>query len=143
MTKDRPYKILNQLFLLAQDVPPVSKARVVAGIVHKNKVIAYGTNQHKTHPMAAKFGKHEEAKCLHAEIAALINAINRYGVYILKKSTMYVARARNTIAQSDEFSWGMAKPCIGCERGIRQFGIKTAYYTTNYQNVVGTTHYHH
>ena len=138
--KDRPHrKIIDQLFILAQDVVPVSKARVVAALVYKNKIVSFGFNQTKTHPMAAKFSKHPEAIKLHAEVDCIRNAINKYGVDFLKKCTLYVVRAklRN---DRETFEYGMAKPCPGCEGAIRKFGIKTAIYTTN-TNHIGIGYY--
>lgn len=136
MTTDRTRKIINQLFTLAQDVDPVSRARIVAAIVYKNKIIAYGFNQLKTHPMAARFSKHPEARFLHAEVAAIRNCINKYGSDILKKSTLYVARAKQK-DENNDFFWGMAKPCSGCSRAIHTFKIPTVVYTTNHENEIG------
>ncbi len=136
MTTDRMRKIVNHLFTLAQDVPPVSRARIVSAIVYRNKIISYGFNQLKTHPMAARFSKHPEARFLHAEVAAIRNCINKHGSDILKNSTLIVARAKQT-NDSDKFYWGMAKPCVGCARAITTFKIPTVVYTTNIENEIG------
>jgi deoxycytidylate deaminase len=134
--------MLNQLFMIAQDVVPVSRARIVAALVYKNKIVSVGVNEMKTHPMAAKFSKHPEAKYLHAEISAIRNCINRHGVEIIKKSTLYIARAKHIEnAITDEFVWGLAKPCSGCEQAILEFGIKKVIYTTDEQNHIGIGYY--
>lgn len=133
MKEDRQYKVASQLFELAQDIVPVSRARVVAALVHKNKIIAHGWNQHKTHPMAAQFSRHPEAKCLHAEIACIRNAINRRGVDILKKSTLYIVRAKYD-TKLEDFVWGMAKPCSGCMDAILTFEIPQIVYSTDTHN---------
>src|SRR5574343_295317 len=137
----RPYKkIIDQLFLLAQDVSPVSKARICAALVYKNKIISYGFNQSKTHPMAVKYGKHPEANQLHAEIHCIRNAINKYGVDVLKKCTLIVSRAKKN-NEIDGYLWGMAKPCSGCEAAIVEFGIPIVVYTTNTQNHIGVCYF--
>ena len=136
MTLNKPRKILNNLFDLAQDVQPVSRARIVAAIMYRNKIIAYGFNQLKTHPMAVRFGRHPEARFLHAEVSAISNCIRKYGPDILKKSTLFVARAKQN-DEGSEFYWGMAKPCIGCSKAIATFKIPTVIYTTNNENEIG------
>lgn len=136
MTTDRSCKIINHLFTLSQDVEPVARARITAAIVYRNKIIAYGFNQHKTHPMAARFAKHPEARFLHAEVSAIRNCINKYGSDILKKSTLFIARAKQK-GNDYNFYWGMAKPCSGCSRAIATFKIPTVIYTTDTKNEIG------
>lgn len=140
MISSRMRKILDQLFLMAQDVAPVSKSRIVACLVHKNKIIAYGVNQNKTHPMAAHYGIRPDAQTLHAEISCMRNAINKYGPDILSKCTLVVARAKSSDPVG-EYHWGMAKPCKGCEAAVVEFGIKQVIYTTNSHGHVGICRY--
>ena len=47
-------RIMQQLFILAQDTMPVGKQRLAAAIVHKSKIIAYGINKAKTHSIQLK-----------------------------------------------------------------------------------------
>lgn len=136
MISDRTKNLLDDMFIIAQDLPLVYKARIVASLVHKGKVIAIGTNQYKTHPMAAKFAHHPSATSLHAEVACIRNAINRHGTEILKKSTLHVVRAKTTPSR-EEFVHGLAKPCSGCERAIRTFEIPEVIYSTDEQNNFG------
>ena len=136
MTLNRSRKIITQLFEMAQDSEIVCRARVVSAIVYQNKIIAYGFNQVKTHPMAAKFSKHPGAHSLHAEVAAIRNCIRKYGPDILKKSTIFVARAKQSYDNS-EFSWGMSKPCVGCTKAIKTFKIPKVVYTTENENEIG------
>lgn len=138
-TKDRPRKIIKDLYIMAQDVSPVSRARIVACLVYKNKIIAYGTNELKSHPMAARFSKHPEAIYLHAEVSAIRNALSRYDPKIIAKSTLYVARAKQT--SDGDFVYGMAKPCSGCSSAISFFGIKTVYYTNGDEDHIGIGYY--
>ena len=127
MSKDRPRKILNQLFVMAQDVPPVSKSRIMAALYLRNNIIAYGSNEAKTHPMAARYAKHPEATSLHAEISCIRNALKRIDLNTLAKCTLYVARAKKLI--TGDFVWGMAKPCSGCSDAIITFNIPKVIYT--------------
>jgi len=136
-SKDRPRKIIEQLYVMAQDVAPVSRARIVACLVYKNKIISYGTNELKSHPMAARFSKHPEA--IHAEVAAIRNALSRYDSKIISKSTLYIARAKQTT--DGDFVHGMAKPCSGCDGAILFFGIKKVFYTTGDESHLGIGYY--
>lgn len=134
----RHKKIIDQLFLLAQDSVMVAKARVYAALVYQNKIISYGCNQEKSHPMAKKFAKNEFANKPHAEISCIRNALKRYPSAIIAKSTLYVARAKHD--DSHEWVIGMAKPCEGCAKCIHHFGIKKVVFSTNDPYVIGNFH---
>ncbi len=140
MPTDRSRKIMDSLVLMAHDIIPVANARVIACLVNKNKIICYGVNEKKTHPMAVRFSRHPDAQSLHAEIACIRNCINKYGPDILKKSTLYVARVKR-FNDNQEFIWGMAKPCRGCEDAIVTFKIPKVIYTTNTKNNLGVSYY--
>lgn len=86
--------------------------------------IGEGMNKMKSHPLAKKFSKHEEAIFLHAEIAAIADALRQRYPSNLEGSTLYVARvlANGTPA--------MAKPCAGCQKAIIEFGIGDVVWTT-------------
>lgn len=131
MNKSRPYKVIQTLFEIAQYVVPVSRAKIVSALVYKNKILSYGINQMKTHPMAAKYSHHPEARYLHAEVDCIVNALNKVDMDVIAKSTMYVVRAKQ---ENGLFVWGLAKPCNGCAKAIVDFGIKTVIYTTNTNN---------
>jgi deoxycytidylate deaminase len=123
-------KHINNLFILAQTVEPVAGARMSAAVVHKKRIVGYGFNQNKTHPIQNKFNKHEEANFLHAEISAIINALRNVPVDLLPKCTLYVARARRG-CKKGPWEYGLAKPCKGCQKYIDSFGIKKVVYTNN------------
>jgi deoxycytidylate deaminase len=112
---------------IAEDMEPVSNARLSAMIVYKNRIISIGVNQKKTHPFAAKYSKNPDAIYLHAEAAAILSAKKKLTDAELKKSTLIICRVKydrkfNTI-------FGIAKPCSGCEKCIEYYGIKTVIYT--------------
>ena len=97
--------------------------RVGALIVHKNKSIAIGYNQHKTHPLQKKYASNPESVFLHAEIDVLSRAMRVLTMKQLSKSTMYIARVKK------DGSRGFAKPCKGCATAIDSFKLKKVVYT--------------
>ena len=98
-------------------------------ITYKGMVIATGVNSDKTHPMQKEYNKYRidspddyDAKC-HAEIAALLHIKDK--TLDPRKMCLYVYRIRKT----KEF--GMARPCPSCMQAIKDFGIRTIFYTTD------------
>jgi tRNA(Arg) A34 adenosine deaminase TadA len=124
-------KFWNILEKVAIAVEPAPRQRMAAVLVYKNDVVAIGYNKMKTHPIAKRFQKHEEAIYLHAEIDCIKNALRVVDVDFLSKCTMYVLRLKRPETDHKKFVHGMAKPCCGCELAIDQFGIKNVYYTTD------------
>lgn len=118
---------IASLKLIAEDVVPVSKARLAAMILYKGKAVAYGFNQWKTHPFAAKYSKHDEAIFLHAETDAILKASKRLTSVELKKTTLIVCRVRQDANFNSCF--GIAKPCVGCAKCIDDYEIKRVIYT--------------
>lgn len=109
-------------------------ARISAMLVIKNKPIAFGTNQRKSHPFQAKYGKNKDAIFLHAETSAIKNALNRIDAADLQNATLYIARAKKaTNHPNSRDIQGIAKPCTGCLRCIAAFGVKKVVYTTDTQ----------
>lgn len=125
-------RIIEQLFLMARDQAPVANARIAAAVVHKNKVIAYGYNQSRTSWMQRRFKKNDHAFFLHAEVDAIKNALKATDTDTVKKSTLYVARAK-TINGKNVF--GLAKPCNGCRDCIEWFDVKRVIYTLDNEGI--------
>lgn len=114
-------RILKSLLKEAEDHEPAFRARVVAAVVNKGKIVAIGKNQNKTHPVAARYSKHPEAIYLHAEVDA-INKAKR----VLKdfsKAELHVVRMKQ------DGSLGLAKPCSGCSKCIKDEKIHKVFYT--------------
>lgn len=126
---------IEQLFIIAQDVPAVGQARLAASIWHRNELIAVGVNERKTHPLQAKYAKHPDACFMHAEIAAIKNGLRKTTVDVLAKSTLYIARAKYNTERT-EASWGMAKPCLGCTRAVEAFDLRRVVFTTDVENQI-------
>lgn len=121
---------LDVLTKLAQSKDEsVSGARMFALIAKGNRVIAFGENQKKTHPFSARFRKNADAVEIHAETNAIQNALHSTSKRDLGKSTLYIVRVKRPAPHSDEWIWGNAKPCIGCQKAIAQFGIKNVVYS--------------
>ena len=125
---NRDRKYIKILMKIAEGLPLSACARVAACIVIKNELIAIGVNESKTHPLAKRFSKNAHAIYLHAEIAAIKNALRLIHVDDLKSATLYVARAKRA---SRDGPWveGIAAPCEGCARAIMSFGIRKVVYT--------------
>jgi deoxycytidylate deaminase len=94
-----------------------------AAIVYKKKVLSIGCNQIKTHPLMLKYQTDEHKIHLHAEIDAIIKAINLHGSEILKRCELYVLRL------TGGGNVGHSKPCRGCQKAIDAFGFKGVYWT--------------
>lgn len=105
------------------------RTRFAAGIVYKNEMVSIGVNQLKSHPFQAKFSKHEESIFLHAETAAIKNALRILDLDDLRKSTLYICRVKKCDRKTKAFVWGISKPCAGCMKAVIQYDIKNVVYT--------------
>lgn len=109
---------LDHAISLALENPIKGFPRMAVVIYHKRRFVCFGYNKLVTHPLQAKFCRHEEAIYLHAEIAAIVTA---------KKSVedmiMYVARVRK------DNSPALAKPCVGCQKALAFFKLKDVFWT--------------
>jgi deoxycytidylate deaminase len=115
---------------VAEDITdPVRCYRLAAGIWHKNNLVGLGVNSYKTDPFQAKYGKHEHAIHLHAEIAAIKNAARQMDD--LSRCTLIVVRVKRKFSEQNKniFQKTIAKPCSGCYKCIVEFGIKNVFYT--------------
>lgn len=103
--------------------------KMASAIVRRGKIIAFGTNSNKSHPLQAKYGKNKESIVLHAEISAIKNALREMRLEDLEKCDIYVLRLKKTRPFGTKWVWGMSRPCIGCQRAIKAFSLKKAFYT--------------
>ena len=120
--------ILDTLAKVAAANPGL-REKFAAAVVYRNRIISVGMNSMKSHPMAAKYGKNEHAIFLHAEVAAIKNALREMEVDDLSKCDIYITRVKKEKPFSKKFVWGLSKPCPGCERAIAEFGLKRTIYT--------------
>ena len=122
-------KHISTLLSIAEDIEePVRCYRLAAGIIYKNTLVSVGVNSYKTDPFQAKYSKNEKAIHLHAEVAAIKNALRHLSVDDIQKATLVVVRVKRK-TNKEPYSPAMAKPCSGCRRCMVEFGIKNVYYT--------------
>lgn len=125
----RIQRVFETLTKIAVATPKVANYRLAAAIAYKSRVISYGVASYKTSPFQKKYGTNEFRIYLHAEIAAIKNALYYLEIDDLKKTTLYVCRAKLS-EYGPGWAWGMSKPCDGCQRAIAEFGIQNVLYTT-------------
>jgi deoxycytidylate deaminase len=124
---------ISRIFSILKEVaiatPKVAGAKVSAAIVYKNRIISIGVNSMKSSPLQAKYAANKDLSIfLHAEIAAIKNALRQLDVEDFPKTTLFICRAKTDIL-TNKMTFGMSKPCPGCQRAIAEFGIKRAIYT--------------
>lgn len=108
------------------------KVWVSAALVYRNKIISFGTNQMKTHPYQMRYGKNKQCVFWHAETLAIYNADKKMKFDKISKSTLYVARIKYENTEKENFVSGLALPCDGCMRCIKEYGIKNVIYTLDH-----------
>jgi len=97
------------------------KHRHISFIILKNKIVSIGySHSKKTDPLAKQYG--HRFNSVHSEISAIKKFPFR--IKKLSKCTMVNIRimADGTI--------GMSKPCIHCQKLLKDFEIGEVYYTT-------------
>lgn len=134
MLTNKQQKITNTLFALARDHNGASRARLVAAVVYKNKIISFGFNSKKTHPFVIPYQKNDDAIYLHAETDAVKNALKHISVEQLSKCDLYVVRVKFADRNRRIPQLGMAKPCKGCSQCINTFGLRNVIYSTDEQS---------
>lgn len=120
-------KVFDVLQLVAEDVIPVGHARIAAAVVYKGQIISIGTCRYHSHPFQKKYGPNNKAIYLHAEIDAILRAKRRS--VDLSKCDLYISRVKRPSSWSNTFVSGLAKPCSGCSRAIKDEGIRNVYYS--------------
>lgn len=132
MNNSHFFKVAREVSQRA-DYSGSSQIKIGTVIVYNGSILAKGWNSDKTHTKQAYFNRfrhfHQDKhnylpSKVHSEIAAL-NKI-KYLDIDFSKVHVYVYR---------EFKNGehaMARPCPACMKAIKELGIKTVHYTTNY-----------
>lgn len=128
----RDWKHLNNALSLAHtSTYGIKNIRIGAIVVDKQGNTYTGSNSNKSHPMQRRYNKrrfgmeiHDTiVHTLHAEMAAIKNAINKR--VDLNGAAIYVSRVggKNT-------KYGMCRPCKACMGAIQAVGITDIFYTT-------------
>ena len=100
-----------------------SRFRLGAVLVHKNNIVAVGTNSYKTHPLMAP---RTAWPFLHAEQHCIIRA----GVENCEGLDLYIARVKK------DNNLALSKPCSVCAELIMDVGIKRTFYSTDEKEFV-------
>ena len=115
---------LQALFEVAKTSKKVGRARIVAGVVYKDRFVAIASNSYKSHPKQKALSKSEDKICLHAEVDAILKARKLLGEKKLREATILVARAR---FDGNKMVHGLAKPCAICQELINEYEMKVIY----------------
>lgn len=109
---------------------PLIRARHASAIVYRKKILSFGFNQKKTHPLQGKFQKNIHANFLHAEIDAIKNYCKSgQNVNFLEKCDLFVIRVKYSNWHKTNQIIGNSCPCIGCFQAIESFGFNRVLYT--------------
>lgn len=129
---DKVKEKLEWLSIIAEDLVPIVSSRHAAAIFDRGKLISVGVCRRKSHPLQARFNANEKAIFLHAEIGAIVSAINKLGSEEnLAGLQMYVARVSFSNKRRNKF-WSLSKPCEhGCAKAIKHYGLGQVYYTVS------------
>lgn len=127
----RDKRIMQFIRRHAIDGERAYNTKIAAGIAIKGTLISVGRNSKRTHPFAAKYRKHKEAIYLHAEAAAISNALNHIDKDDLRRATLYIHRVKHPDSRSQDWIDGLSKPCEGCMSAIVAFGIRRVIYSTD------------
>ena len=107
-----------------------------AVLVYKNKIIANGWNSKKTNPIQYQYNKYRELinenksrgfnadnhlPCIHAEMKCLIDT---------KDINIDWSKVMLFVYRESENKTRMCKPCLSCEKALKDRGIKHIYYTS-------------
>jgi hypothetical protein len=123
---------IELLLRFAQDTPRDQSRRMslhASAVVYRGQAAGFGFNSMKSSPFQARFGKNPHAIFIHSEIAAIRSSLRRLSLRELSRSTLYVARVKQTSSTNKNMIQGLSRPCAGCERAIATFNIKQVIWT--------------
>lgn len=115
--------MLEEALELARNNEIEDLPKMAAIISKRKRIISTGLNSRKTHPMMQRFTDNYLRVCLHAEMAAINNAIKSNAEQELQGADIFVAR----ITKSGEPA--IAKPCPICQKALDTYGIAGVYWT--------------
>lgn len=109
---------------------PFKQHHLGAVLYCKGKMIAQGYNTLKTSPVQKRLNRERDFNpdesgvnnTVHAEIACLLKTRETNIDY--SKSVLYIYREHKSGVKA------MARPCAGCMKAIKEYGIRTICYTT-------------
>ena len=132
---------MPRLVRLAQKKPGHGKHRLYAEVYDSdtNERISFGWNHAGRSDLISHYARNEKVDGTCAEAAAIIAAISRYRTVV--GSTVLVARARRE-RRGGPVVPGLARPCEGCVRLLKDFKVGKVFYTTDDPDDVGLMIFH-
>lgn len=130
--RKRDRKILEFLSKTAEAVDHEGiRAKLAAAVVIRNEIVSVGFNRKKTHPFQVQFQTNDQQIYLHAETDAINRALRYVSKEDLKRARLYVARVKFENNRSKKAIWAESKPCVGCQRAIKSYGLLSVIHTCN------------
>ena len=120
--------IPDLLWKYTLSIPKVANHRIGAVIVNKkhNRIISFGRNRYKTHPLQARYGHYP---FLHAEIDAIRLAKNED----IENCSIWLCRIKGS-ANTPTMELGLARPCKCCMDALIDYNLKDIYYSNHLQS---------
>lgn len=115
--------MLSEAIELARNNDVEDLPRMAAIISKRKRVISTGLNSRKTHPLMKKYTNNHLKIYMHAEIAAINNALKTHSKEELRGADIFVARVLKNGSRA------VAKPCPVCQKALDDFGITGVYWT--------------
>jgi len=129
-------KMLTRLAIESDGVAN-GRVRMAAGIVYKKHLISSGVNSYKSHPMMSEDNGYRNGQIyMHAEVAAIRNALRLITPQQLSKCSIYIVRVKRPHINSKKWIHGLAKPCPGCASLIASFGIENVFWTEDESKIL-------
>lgn len=120
--------MLEEAIRLARINPILGLPKMAAVICKRHQLIGWGWNSYKTDPLMQRFSDHDLKNCLHAELAAIKNALRSVDVDYLPQCSIHIARVLKN------GSVALAAPCGICREALSAFGIVKVEYTKNLES---------
>ena len=86
----------------------------------------------KSHPFQKKYSKNSDAIFFHAETSAIYIADKKLNFNKFESSTLYIYRSKYYSSDKERFISGLAAPCEGCLKCIKDYKIGKVIYSLNY-----------
>lgn len=83
----------------------------------------------KSHPFQKKFSKNSDAIYFHAETAAIHTAEKKFQFNKFESAQLYIYRFKYDSSKKIKLIDGLAAPCSGCLKCIKNYGIKNIIYS--------------
>lgn len=108
----------------AETIEPVKgKYRISSCLVYQRRVVCFGKNSYKTHPIMLNNGYREQQIHLHSEADCIQRGLRLLGESKLKYCQIYILRVNKRGEHA------LAKPCKGCMNLICQYEIPEVYWS--------------